>query len=90
MPEAIPQIQAGLAARLGCPVTVEDALVCWECFSGALYGGRWVVVDEGFLNLCASLLQAAARGEEPWGRKQGPQTPRADAVAWEDQRHAGG
>jgi hypothetical protein len=79
--EAVRQMHAGLQTRLGCPMTVEEALVCWESFSTALYGRRWVAVDDGFLNLCASMLQAAARGEEPWGRQQGLQTSGAGAVA---------
>jgi hypothetical protein len=74
-------MHAGLEVRLGCPMTVEEAMMCWECFSAALYGWRWVVVDDGFLNLCAAMLQAAARGEEPWGRQQSLQTSGAGAVA---------
>ena len=88
--EVVTQIQTELEARLGCPITVEEAMMSWECFSTALYGRRRVVVDEGFLSLCAAMLQAAARGEEPWGRQQGSQTHGADAVAWDDQRRAGG
>ena len=79
--EAVRQMHAGLQTRLGCPMTVEEAIVCWESFSTALYGRRWVAVDDGFLNLCASMLQAAARGEEPWGRQQCLQTSGAGAVA---------
>ncbi|SRR6266487_4641488 len=88
--EVVTQMHAGLEARLGCPMTVEEAMMCWECFSAALYGRRWVVVDDGFLNLCTAMLHAAARGEEPWGRQQALQTHSADAVARDDQRRAGG
>ncbi len=79
--EAVHQMHAGLQSRLGCPMTVEEAIVCWEYFSVALYAQRWVAVDDGFLNLCAAMLQAAARGEEPWGRQQSLQTSGAGAVA---------
>ena len=88
--EVVRQMHAGLQTRLGCPMTVEEAIVCWEYFSAALYAQRWVVVDDGFLNLCASMLHAAARGEEPWGRQMGLQTNSAEAVTWDDQRRAGG
>jgi len=88
--EAVRQMHAGLQTRLGCAMTVEEAIVCWECFSAVLYAQRWVAVDDGFLNLCAAMLHAAARGDEPWGRQQGLQTHDADAVAWDHQRRAGG
>ena len=88
--EAVHQMHAGLQSRLGCLMTVEEAIVCWEYFSVALYAQRWVAVDDGFLNLCATMLQAAARGEEPWGRQMGIRTHDADAVAWDHQRRAGG
>jgi hypothetical protein len=79
--EEVSQMHAGLETRLGCPVTEEEAMVCWEYFSAALYGRRWMVVDDGFLNLCAAMLQAASRGEEPWGRAMGLQTSGEDALA---------
>lgn len=79
--EEVSQMHTGLQTRLGCPMTVEEAMVCWECFSTALYAQRWVVVDDGFLNLCAAMLQAASRSEEPWGRQQDLQTSGANAVA---------
>jgi len=74
-------MHAGLQTRLGCLMTVEEAIVCWEYFSVALYAQRWAAVDDGFLNLCASMLQAASRGEEPWGRFPSLQTSGAGAVA---------
>jgi hypothetical protein len=88
--EAVTQMHVGLQTRLGCPITVEEAIACWEGFATALYGRRWVAVDEGFLNLCAVMLHAAKRGEEPWGRQQRLQTSGAGAVARDDQRRAGG
>ena len=88
--EVVTQMHAGLQTRLGCPMTVEEAIACWEGFSTVRYGRRWVAVDDGFLNLCAAMLHAASRGEEPWGRQMGLQTRGAGAGAQGDQRRVGG
>lgn len=57
--EDVVDIQAGFHARLGCPVTVEEAIVLWERLPQALYGALWLAVDVGYLDLCAQMVQAA-------------------------------
>jgi hypothetical protein len=57
--EDVAQIQAGLHARLGCPVTVEEAILLWKRLPQALYGALWLAVEAGYLDLCAQMVQAA-------------------------------
>ena len=56
--EAVHQMHAGLQSRLGCPMTVEEAIVCWEDFSVALYAQRWVAVDDGFLHAMNAIVDS--------------------------------
>ena len=53
-------------------------------------GGRGTVARACKPPRPSSMRGDAARGTEPWDRQQGSQTHGADAVAWDDQRRAGG